>query len=84
MSVNHLFRCGTGDEVQDVLNVIDERSQYRNAFFELREELNSEILPKLCRMSRKLHAGSDAMRDEGHKLMLIIDHLELILNGGES
>ena len=84
MSVNHLFRCGTGDEVQDVLNVIDERSQYRNAFFDLREELSREILPKLCRMQRRLNAGSDAMRDEGHKLMLIVDNLELILNGGES
>ena len=84
MSVKHLFRCGTGDDVTDVLNVMKERSEYRNVLFDLREELNSEILPKLCRMSRKLHSGNDAMRDEGHKLMLIIDHLELILNGGES
>lgn len=79
MSVNHLFRCGTGDDVQDVLDVIGDRSQYRNAFYELKEEINSEILPKLCYMKDRLHSGSDAMRDEGHRLMLIIDQLESIL-----
>ena len=82
MSVKHLFRCGTGDDVTDVLNVMKERSEYRNVLFDLREELNSEILPKLVGMQRRLHAGSDAMRDEGDRLMHIVDNLELILNGG--
>jgi hypothetical protein len=83
MSVSHLFRCGTGDDVTDVLNVMDERSQYRHAFFDLKEELNSEILPKLVRMRSRLNfAESDATRAEGEKLMLIVDQLELILDGG--
>jgi hypothetical protein len=83
MSVSHLFRCGTGDDVTDVLNVMDERSQYRHAFFNLRDEINREILPKLVRLQSNLNFGdSDAMRAEGEKLMLIVDQLELILDGG--
>lgn len=84
MSVSHLFRCGTGDDVTDVLNVMDERSQYRHAFFNLRDEINREILPKLVHLQNRLNfAYSNGARAEGDKLGLIIDNLELILDGGE-
>jgi ribosomal protein L11 methylase PrmA len=84
MSVSHLFLRTTGDEVEDVLNVIDERGLYRNAFFDLKEELNSKILPKLVHLQNRLNfAYSSGARAEGDKLLLIIDQLELIINGGE-
>jgi hypothetical protein len=83
MSVSHLFLRTSGDEVEDVIRVIDERSQYRHAFFNLRDEINREILPKLVRLRSNLNFGdSDATRAEGDKLMLIVDQLELILDGG--
>ena len=35
--------------------------------------IEKEEFEKLRAISARLHAGSDAMRDEGHKLMLAID-----------
>jgi hypothetical protein len=84
MSVSHLFLRTTGDEVEDVIRVIDERSQYRHAFFNLRDEINREILPKLVHLQNRLNfAYSNGARAEGDKLRLIIDNLELILDGAE-
>ena len=60
-----------------VLQAMRERNPYRDVLAEIAEEL----LPKLKQIHARLHAGSDAMRDEGHKLMLVCDDLESILGG---
>jgi len=38
--------------------------------------LEEEEFQKLRNIERRLHAGSDAMRDEGHKLWLVLNRLE--------
>ena len=38
--------------------------------------MEEEDLQKLRNIERRLHAGSDAMRDEGHKLWLVLNRLE--------
>ena len=35
--------------------------------------LTGEQMEKLCAIEKRLHSGSDAMRDEGHKLWLIVN-----------
>lgn len=35
--------------------------------------IEKEQFEKLHRISDRLHGGSDAMRDEGHKLLLVLD-----------
>ena len=38
--------------------------------------IEKEHFEKLHRISERLHGGSDAMRDEGHKLLLVIEKAE--------
>jgi hypothetical protein len=38
--------------------------------------IEEEDFQKLRNIERRLHAGSDAMRDEGHKLWLVLNRLE--------
>ena len=64
-------------EEREVLRVMRERNAYRDVLAEITEEL----LPKLKQIHARLHAGSDAMRDEGHKLMLVCNDLDKLLNG---
>lgn len=64
-------------EEREVLRVMRERNAYRDVLAEITEEL----LPKLKQIHARLHAGSDAMRDEGHKLMLVCNDLDNLLNG---
>lgn len=64
-------------EGREVLQVMRERNAYRDVLTEITEEL----LPKLKQIHARLHAGSDAMRDEGHKLMLVCNDLDNLLNG---
>jgi hypothetical protein len=65
-------------EGREILQVMRERNAYRDVLAEITEEL----LPKLKQIHARLHAGSDAMRDEGHKLMLVCNDLDNLLNGG--
>jgi hypothetical protein len=65
-------------EAREVLQVMRERNTYREMLVELKEEL----MPKLVSIQGRLHGGSDAMRDEGHKLWVVINQLENLL--GES
>lgn len=62
-------------EGREVLQVMRERNAYRDVLAEITEEL----LPKLKQIHARLHAGSDAMRDEGHKLMLVCNDLDNLL-----
>lgn len=64
-------------EGREILQVMRERNAYRDVLTEITEEL----LPKLKQIHARLHAGSDAMRDEGHKLMLVCNDLDNLLNG---
>lgn len=63
-------------EEQEFLSVLRERNAYRDALAEV-----AEVLPKLQQIHTRLHSGSDAMRDEGHKLWLVYGHLKYVLNG---
>jgi hypothetical protein len=38
--------------------------------------IEEEDFQKLRNIERRLHAGSDAMRDEGHKLWLVLNRLD--------
>ena len=40
--------------------------------------IEKEEFEKLRAISDRLHAGSDAMRDEGHKLMLALDNMHKV------
>lgn len=62
-------------EMQEVLQIMRERNTYREMLVELKEEL----MPKLVSIQGRLHGGSDAMRDEGHKLWLVVNQLENLL-----
>jgi uncharacterized membrane-anchored protein len=62
-------------EGREVLQIMCERNAYRDVLAEITEEL----LPKLKQIHARLHAGSDAMRDEGHKLMLVCNDLDNLL-----
>lgn len=62
-------------EGREVLQIMRERNAYRDVLAEITEEL----LPKLKQIHARLHAGSDAMRDEGHKLMLVCNDLDNLL-----
>lgn len=37
--------------------------------------VDEEVFEKLRRIEQRLHGGSDAMRDEGHKLWLVLNDL---------
>jgi hypothetical protein len=63
-------------EEQEFLSVLRERNAYRDALAEI-----VEVLPKLQQIQTRLHGGSDAMRDEGHKVWVICNHLKSILGG---
>lgn len=65
-------------ETREVLQVMHERNTYRDMV----AEITTEMLPKLRQAQARLHNGSDAMRDEGHKLWLICNDLEYILSLG--
>ena len=62
-------------EEQDFLSVLRERNAYRDALTEV-----AEVLPNLKQIFTRLHAGSDAMRDEGCKLWLVCGHLDYVLS----
>ncbi len=62
-------------EGREVFQIMCERNAYRDVLAEITEEL----LPKLKQIHARLHAGSDAMRDEGHKLMLVCNDLDNLL-----
>ena len=38
--------------------------------------LREEDFQKLLNIEQRLHAGSDAMRDEGHRVWLILNNIE--------
>jgi len=42
-------------------------------------EFLSEILERLEPIQRRLHSGSDAMRDEGHKVWLLCEELKMVI-----
>lgn len=42
-------------------------------------EFLSEILERLEPIQRRLHNGSDAMRDEGHKVWLLCEELKMVI-----
>jgi hypothetical protein len=65
-------------EEQEILQVLRERNAYRDMLAEV-----MEVMPKLHGIQTRLHSGSDAMRDEGHKLWLIHNHLQAVLNGAQ-
>jgi hypothetical protein len=49
--------------------------------------IEEEVFEKLRRISDRLHSGSDAMRDEGHKLWLVLKDapkIELCAFGSET
>ena len=46
-------------------------------------EFLSEILERLEPIQRRLHSGSDAMRDEGHKVWLLCEELKMVIKSGE-
>lgn len=52
-----------------------ERVAYRDALIDLVGELREEVMPKMQAIYTRLHGGSDPMRDEGHKLWLLHNHL---------
>jgi hypothetical protein len=48
--------------------------------------IEKEVFERLRRIEQRLHGGSDAMRDEGHKLWLVLNDLpkvELFAHGEE-
>lgn len=45
-------------------------------------EFLNEMLERLEPIQRRLHSGSDAMRDEGHKVWLLCEELKMILKHG--
>jgi hypothetical protein len=63
-------------EEREFLQVLRERNAFRDALAEV-----AEVLPKLHQINTRLHSGSDAMRNEGHKLWLIHGHLKHVLSG---
>lgn len=46
-------------------------------------EFLNEILERLEPIQRRLHSGSDAMRDEGHKVWLLCEELKMVIKSGE-
>lgn len=40
--------------------------------------IEKEVFEKLRRIAGRLHNGSDAMRDEGHKMWLVLDDVNRI------
>ena len=49
--------------------------------------VEKEVFEKLREIEKRLHGGSDAMRDEGHKLWLVLNDLpkvELYQFGSET
>ena len=67
------------NEEREFLNILRERNAYRDQLVEIMHE----ELPKLREVQARLHGGSDAMRDEGHKLWLVCGRLESMLKGGK-
>jgi hypothetical protein len=62
------------NEEREFLNILRERNAYRDTLVEIMHEQ----LPKLLEIQTRLHSGSDAMRDEGHKLWLICTYLSML------
>ena len=62
-------------EEQIILTILRERNAFRDALAEV-----AEVLPTLQQIHTRLHSGSDAMRDEGHKLWLVYGHLKHVLS----
>jgi hypothetical protein len=53
---------------------------YREYTAALTDEIQKEWLPKLQAIHTRLNSGSDAMRDEGHKVWLICNAITSALN----
>lgn len=47
-------------------------------------EFLNEILERLEPIQHRLHGGSDAMRDEGHKIWLLCEELKMVIKTGEA
>jgi hypothetical protein len=65
----------TSATAQQFEQLFHERKAYRDALIGLVEELREEVMPKMQAIYTRLHDGSDPMRDEGHKLWLLCNHL---------
>ena len=70
----------TSATAQQFERLFRERNAYRDALIGLVEELREEVMPRMRAIHTRLHGGSDAMRDEGHKLWLLEDHLTFVCN----
>jgi|DEB19_MinimDraft_3_1074340.scaffolds.fasta_scaffold04152_6 HPt (histidine-containing phosphotransfer) domain-containing protein len=70
----------TSATAQQFEQLFRERKAYRDALIGLVEELREEVMPKMRDIYARLHGGSDAMRDEGHKLWLLEDRLTFVCN----
>jgi hypothetical protein len=65
-------------ETEQSMQMMRERNEYRKTLTNLVEELREEVMPKMQAIYTRLHSGTDAMRDEGHKLWLLHNHLTFV------
>jgi tRNA U34 5-carboxymethylaminomethyl modifying enzyme MnmG/GidA len=73
-------------ETEQSMQMMRERNEYRLVLHEALhreaqlkleiEKLREEVMPKIKNIFTRLHGGTDAMRDEGHKLWLIYNDLQ--------
>jgi len=67
-------------ETEQSMQLMLECNMLRMALIDLVEELREEVMPKMQAIHTRLHSGTDAMRDEGHKLWLLHNHLTFVCN----
>jgi hypothetical protein len=65
-------------EIEQSMQMMRERNEYRKTLTGLVEELREEVMPKMQAIYTRLHGGTDRERDEGHKLWLLHNHLTFV------
>jgi hypothetical protein len=69
--------------LNDYIVALEKSHKESKEVIESFEEYLGEILDRLEPIQRRLHSGSDAMRDEGHKVWLLCEELKMILKRKE-
>jgi hypothetical protein len=68
----------------DYIAVLEKSHKESGEVIEAFYEFLDEMLERLEPIQRRLHSGSDAMRDEGHKIWLMCEELKMIIKHKEA
>ena len=63
----------------DYIVALEDSFKQSKEVIEAHYEFLGEILERLEPIQRRLHNGSDAMRDEGHKVWLLCEELKMVI-----